>query len=108
MRPAVEVHDVPERFGVELGEVGDDGDEDAADAFVVQRAGEMMMVDEVTPVARAEHHRDHVMGEEISEALCAARFPRFALARDFAHPESHLGRTQVEHGSRVQGRFMNL
>ena len=81
VHPAAVVEVRPERLLVELAEVGDDRDRDLLDAFVVQRAGEVMVVDEVMPLLRAVDHRDQVAAEEPPcvrrpASACASRGPR--------------------------------
>ncbi len=67
MGPAVKIHHVPEFGRVELVEIGDDGDEDAVDPFVMQRAREVMVVDQKTLLAGSDDDRHHVMAEEIGQ-----------------------------------------
>jgi hypothetical protein len=58
MYPATIVQNDPEGSHVELAEVCHDADEHVFDAFVIERASNVVMIDNVMVILRPEDHRD--------------------------------------------------
>jgi len=97
MHPVAVVHDEPEGIRFQPAEVGDDGDDDVLDAFIVQRASQMMVINDVVTLFRSEDDRDHVLAEEF-RALFPIRLlfaPTLALGHDLAHANRDLGWAQA-------------
>ena len=90
MHPVAIVHDRPERIAVERAQVGDHRYADILDALVMQRTGQMMMIDDVVPLLWAEHHGDHMLAEKFSALLGRGLTPLFALGHDFAKANGDL------------------
>ena len=105
MGPAVEIHHVPEMVGGEAAEVGDDGDEHALDALLVERARQMVMVDQVVGAPEAGNDRHHVRLEEFGQILRRLRPPGVPLLIDLVHAERDLGWPKAQDRRRVENRF---
>ena len=92
---------------VELGQIGNDGNRRIFDPFVMQRAGEMMMIDDVMALFRPEDHRDHVPAEKLFAFFNRCFAPAFTLRHDLAHADGDLGRTQIGNVDRRQNGLAN-
>src|SRR5258707_7666449 len=70
----------------------------------MQRERQMMVVDDVIALFRAEDHRDHMLAEKFGILILflGRLTPVFALGFDFPHADGDLGRTQVGNGDRRQ------
>ena len=60
--PAIVEH-APERVRFDHAEIGDHGHQNVLYAFVVKRAGQMVVVDHVMASVGSENHRDHVLAQ---------------------------------------------
>ena len=104
--PSLVVHHAPERIALDHGEIADHGDQDVLDAFIVQRARQMMVIDHVIALVRAVDDGDHVLAEQLG-----ALFLRFVLAPALAlflylsHSDRHLGRTERQDRDRLEDGF---
>ena len=82
----------------EAAQVRDHGHEDASDALLIERARQMVMIDQIGLALEAGDDRHHVGGEELGQVLGFLLVPRGALSLDLGHPERHLGRAQTKIG----------
>jgi hypothetical protein len=80
---------------VEPVEFREHDDQNILHAFVVQRARQMVMVDDVEALLRPEDRRDHVPLDEFLAELLVRALPIRALALDLAHADRHLRRPQL-------------
>ena len=107
--PALVVHHAPERFALDHGEIADHGDQDVLDAFIVQRARQMMVIDHVIALVRAEHDGDHVLAEQLGALLLGfVLAPALALFLYLAHADRHLGRAQRQDRDRLEDGFAHI
>jgi hypothetical protein len=63
------------------------------------------MVDDVAPLVRSEHDRNHVLGKKGAGLVAMLPAPLPAFGRDLAHADGDLGGTQLRQGRRVQYRL---
>src|SRR5260370_27162521 len=105
MRPSMEVHHVPEMVPRQTAQVRDDGDEDAVDAFFIQRASQMVMIDQIVFALEAGDDRHHVCAKEFAQVLRGFLFPCVALLIDFVHAERHLGWPETQNRRCVKNRL---
>ncbi len=94
-------HD-PERVGLERLEIGNHGDQHVLLALVEQRAGEVMMIDDVGTLLRPEDDRDHVLAQIFALLLSLVLAPALALLPDLAHADGDLRGAQVPDRDRMQ------
>src|SRR6202023_4332997 len=111
--PSLVIHHPPERLALHHGEIADHGDQNVLDAFLVKRARQMMMVDDVVALVRSENHRDHMSAEKL--ALCFLRLvllpvlaQALALFLHLPQSDSHLRRTQREDWNSMKDRFARI
>ena len=85
--------------------MGDHGHQHVLDAFVVQRSGEMMVVDDVMPLLRAEDDRDRVPAEKLGAFLPLVLAPALSFLVDLAHAHGDLGGAQARNRHRMENRL---
>ena len=71
----MEVHHVPEMVRRQTAEVRDHGDEHAFEPFLMQGAGQMMMIDQIGLALEAGDDRHHVGGEKFGQIVGGLLFP---------------------------------
>ena len=91
--------------GRKTTEVRHDIDENAFEALVMERPGEMVVVNQVTLPFEASDHRHHVRAEEFGQVARRLHPPGVALPLNLLHPHRDLGRPQAQNGRRVENRF---
>src|SRR5262249_18215136 len=84
--PALVVHHAPKGVLLDHSEVADHGHQNVLDAFVMQCAGEMMMVDYVMALVRTDDDRDHVLADHLALLLCLLLPQALALLPALPHP----------------------
>src|SRR5579859_6468165 len=99
------VQDEPEGIGLEPRKFGDDSDENALHPLLMERAGEMMVVDDEISVLRSQDHRDHMAPEELGPLVARLFEPRLSLGLDLAHPDGDLRGSQIVDIDRMQNGF---
>jgi hypothetical protein len=107
MHPAAIVQDEPEGIAFEPAEVRDDHNEHVLDALIMERSGEVVMIDDIMSVFRPENDGDHVPTEEFGALLRAFLAPAFPFGLDLTHPHRDLRRVQVSDLDRVETGFAN-
>jgi hypothetical protein len=63
------------------------------------RARQVVVVDHVMPLLRAEQDRDHLMPEKLAAVPLGTFAPVLSLLLDLAHPDRDLGRAQLREGA---------
>src|SRR5260370_15136349 len=107
MHPVAVVHHEPECVRVQLAQVEHYGHEHFPYALVVQRAGEMMVIDHIMSLLGTKDDGNHVVSEEVPTFL-AHLPPAFAFGLHLAHPDSNLCRAQVIYSDRFQYWFAHV
>ena len=82
-----------------------DGDQHFLDTLLLERAGEMVLIDHVMPLLRAKQHRDHVASEELTTVTVGALTPVLALLLDLAHADRDLRRAQFRNRHGYEDRL---
>jgi hypothetical protein len=105
VQPVAIVHEGQEALLAEMFEPRDDRDQHMLDALIVQRAGEMVVVDQPWRTARPDHCGDHVAPEKVGAVAIDAFAPGMALARHLAVADRHLGRAKGCDWHGLEGRL---
>src|SRR6266700_4735287 len=75
MHPGAMIEKYPKCLGRERLEIRHHGDQHILDAFVEQRAREVVMIDDIGTFLRPEEDRDHVLSQKLAPLLSLVRAP---------------------------------
>ena len=103
--PAMVVEHDPERLFVHHCQVRHDGHQHILLALFMQRASEVMVVDDIVFPVGTDHDGDHVPAEQFRFLLVLMFAPAGALFLDLPHADRHLRRPQRKNGNGCQNRF---
>ena len=106
--PTVVIAENPERIGLKLAQVGNDGDQHVLHPLLVERERQMVMIDDVVALLRTPHDRDHVAAEILADLLRFLVAKALALVIDLAHADRHLGRPQAFDRYRFNDRVAGI
>jgi hypothetical protein len=105
MAPAAIIEHDPERRFLQRMKIRHDGDQHFLDTLLLERAGEVVVIDHVMPLLRAKQHRDHVASEELTTVTVGALTPVLALLLDLAHADRDLRRAQFRNRHGYEDRL---
>jgi hypothetical protein len=88
--PTLVVHHSPKGILLDHSEIADHGDQNVLDALVMQRAGEMVMVDNIIALVRPVHDGDHVLADDLALLPSLLLPEALALFLDLPHSHGHL------------------
>jgi hypothetical protein len=92
MGPFVEIHHVPKAVSGQTAKVGDDRHEHASHALFIERARQMMVIDEIVAI-QTKDRRHHMGGEELGQQVRRRLFfPGVPLLVNLVHADRDLGR----------------
>src|SRR5690242_8756874 len=78
------------------------------DTFVIERAGEVMVIRDVMDLVWPEHHWDHMLAEEICALFVVLAAPALALGLNLAHAHGDLGGMQFTDGNGLEYGFPDM
>jgi len=73
--------------------------------LLMERAGEIVVVDHVVSALRTQDHGKQVPAAEFRALVALLGAPRLALGLNLAHPDRDLRRAQVVDGDQMQNGF---
>jgi hypothetical protein len=95
MQPTAIVEKDPKRFFVDLAQIGHDGNEHVLPALLMERKGEVMVIDNVVVLLGPQDYGYHVGLEKLQFLFRTFRSPEFPFGFNLAHADGYLRGSQL-------------